>query len=122
MPPVPRYPDFIRLMEDFVMPLKASLPPGAIRLDGLVGVETPHWVIAEFDYDGATWKVAGDTRFEPLEIAYRDAKQSSAAKPFNIGQTKTRRKLELRADLRAVQGGKAAYLYAYDTPPARRKQ
>jgi hypothetical protein len=106
-------------MKDFVIPLKASLPPGAIRLDGLVGAETPHWVMAEFDYDGATWKVAGDTRFEPLEIAYRDAQRSSAAKPFKIGQTKTQRKLELRDDLRAIQGGKAAYLYAYSPLPPR---
>ena len=118
MAPAPRFPDFIALMEEFVLPLKASLPPGAIRLDGLVGVETPHWVMAEFEYEGSTWKVAGDTRFEPLEIAYRDAKQSPPGSPFQVGHTKTQRKLELRDDLRAIQGGRATYLYAY-APPSR---
>jgi hypothetical protein len=113
MPSVPSYPHFLALMEDFVLPLKASLPPGAIRLDGLVGVETPHWRMAEFEFEGATWAVAGDTRFEPLEIALRAVRQDPGRAPFTVGLAKTQRKLELRPDLRAVQGGRAAYLYVY---------
>ena len=86
------------------------------RLDGLTHGPTPHWKVATFDHAGFTWAVAGDTRFEPLEIAYRALVGDPLSEPFLVREVKTQMKLVLRSDLDALRqdrGRGAAYLYIY---------
>jgi hypothetical protein len=111
-----RYLDFASLMDQFI-PGVRDRAGGAPRLDGLERGETPYRPIARFDYGGRTWRLDGDTRFEPLDIAHRAVKEDPAAQPFLIRETKTQLKLVLRTELdllRKDRGSRgASYLYIY---------
>ncbi len=113
--PVP-YRDLSSFMEEFVLPLKERIA-APIRLDGLVGTPTGQWGMVAFHHGGRIWSADGDTRFEPLEIAYAAIQAAPTADPFEVKVTNKgkRLKLVLRPDLQATRGTRAAHLYMYAT-------
>ena len=113
--PTPHFMSFRDLAEDLLPGLRRAAGSSP-RLDGLTRGPTPHWRVATFDYVGFTWALAGDTRFEPLEIAYRALLADQSSEPFLVREAKTQMKLVLRPELDALRrdrGRGAAYLYIY---------
>ena len=112
----PGFNSFADFMNAFVLPLSAGRSPHD-RLDGgeEPGKRAP--VIATFQYSGATWEVDGDTRFEPLLVAWEETTRTDASEPFCFRDTSSRWALALRPDLYTtltLTGDRGAgYLFAY---------
>ncbi len=70
-----------------------------------------------FHHGGRIWGADGDTRFEPLEIAYAAIQADPTADPFEVkvANKGKRLRLVLRPDLQATRGTRSAHLYMYAT-------
>jgi hypothetical protein len=100
--------DFRAFMEQLALPSKAK-NPAQKRLDGRKGGGNRE-CFGEFYRNGKVWKVHADTRFEPLEVAYRT--EIAGRDPFVETQTNgSNICLELRPGL-WPQRYKHLYIYA----------
>lgn len=102
---------FIAFVESVVLPLRSS-DPERLRLDGRTSGST--WDVAgRFQYAAKRWRVHGDTRIEPLLVAYEAAK--SGHDPFTEGQTKGgQARLDLAVDLQARTTTRFKHMYIYE--------
>lgn len=98
------YPSFTALVEAEVLP----------RLDGGESVGGEVWgTVGSFEFDGSEWDVFVDCHYEPLLLAYWSARARGERRTFEAAELKTRTKLVLAADLRAIRPGRHQHLYLY---------
>ena len=112
-------------MQSFVLPRCAGASPhGQIAWDGDSTKRAP--VVARFHHAGTTWAVDGDTRFEPLLVAWDDIWSVPGSEPFGFRDTGARWALALHPDLYAKltlardrgAGRLFAYAFKHDPIPA----
>lgn len=71
-------------------------------------------VFGRFRRFGTNWKVHADTQIEPLRLAYEAERRGE--EPYQIGQSKTGRTLELIPSLQRRRATTAKNLYIYEVP------
>ena len=72
--------DFKRPMEAEILPSRMSNPED-IRLDGGRKDGYPR-IAGRFRYNNKTWRIADDSHYEPLIIAYEAMKKDPSCEPF----------------------------------------
>jgi hypothetical protein len=104
--------DFKRLMEAEILPRRVSNPEDT-RLDGGRKDGYPK-VAGRFRYNNKAWRVADDTHYEPLIIAYEAMKKNPACEPFVEEVTAKGCSLVLTDELQKLRvSSRFKHLYIY---------
>lgn len=108
--------DFKLLMEAEILPRRTSNPED-IRLDGGRKDGYPK-VAGRFRYNNKVWRVADDTHYEPLIIAYEAMKKDASCEPFVEELTAKGASLVLTDGLRKLtSSNRFKHLYIYQDKP-----
>ncbi len=109
-----RFASFKSFMEEAVLPLHREHPDW-VQLDGTTDANPGTY--AWFDHERVSWRVALDTRFAPLEVAYAAISEAPPLRPFRVADPTAghrRRRLLLHRGIRGRLSSDHEHLYVYD--------
>lgn len=109
------YNNFVEYIEHFILP-RQSGNPDDLRLDGWDSSQGNREILGIFWHQDKVWKVHGDTRYEPLLIAYEVIKQKGED-PFIERLTVSGKgnTLVLKDEFKSrLSNPKKKYLYIYE--------
>lgn len=94
-----------------VLPLQLSHPTWH-RLDGWDGGGNRK-IVGRFYHNGQSWAVHGDTRFDPIMVAYQAIQSGQVPDPFDVEPTEVNQCLVLKPNLWNTNLHKYKYFYVY---------
>ena len=113
--PAPEYSSFPELVRKFVIPPREANPK-AERLDGQsIGSPPNRDTVAVCGHIGRRWEFHGDTRLNPVMVAYSEACEGRNPFITELSKRSTRYTLRLSLELRPRTADPAHhYFYAYE--------